>query len=370
MLRCPALRLSTATAGDATPAFRKWVVRTLTNDFRRAAALEAAAAIAAASLKPTEVVVRHAFAGVNASDVNFTAGKYRPGVQPPFDCGFEGAGTVVAVGSGVSDVVVGAAVVTQAMGAFAEYQTVPRRSLRVLPAGAAPKPEYLALELSGTTASIALEHAVAGQPIRQGEVALVTAAAGGTGQFAVQLLKKRYGCHVVATCGGAAKAAFLRELGCCDRVIDHTAEDVRTILRTEYSNKLGVVYESVGGAMFDAALESLGMRGRIIVVGAMSGYKDGTAWAGGSNSNAADSSHAPVPLATTLIAKSASVNGFFLFHHAKHIARHAMALQAMVDDGSLVSKVDPTEFRGVAAVADAVEHLHAGRNIGKVVVQF
>jgi NADPH-dependent curcumin reductase CurA len=67
---------------------------------------------------------------------------------------------------------------------------------------------------------------VTGGPLKAGETVIVTAAAGGTGHFAVQLAKLA-GCHVIATCGGPAKAKALRDLG-VDRVIDYTAE-VRTV---------------------------------------------------------------------------------------------------------------------------------------------
>ena len=68
--------------------------------------------------------------------------------------------------------------------------------------------------------------------LRSGETVLVTAAAGGTGQFAVQLAKSA-GARVVATCGGAAKAALLQRLG-ADRVIDYHVEDIKAVLKHEF----------------------------------------------------------------------------------------------------------------------------------------
>lgn len=72
---------------------------------------------------------------------------------------------------------------------------------------------------------------VAGQ-MTSGETVLVTAAAGGTGQFVVQLAKAA-GNHVIATCGGAAKADLLRKLG-ADRVINYREENVAEVLKREY----------------------------------------------------------------------------------------------------------------------------------------
>eukprot|EP00878_Enallax_costatus_P017907 GHUV01018826.1.p1 GENE.GHUV01018826.1~~GHUV01018826.1.p1 ORF type:complete len:136 (-),score=19.97 GHUV01018826.1:1217-1579(-) len=115
---------------------------------------------------------------------------------------------------------------------FSEYALVQNR--RVLPVPC-PAPEVVALLTSGLTASIALSEvgrlqipgfsSTTAMPHQRQEqqggqkTVLVTAAAGGTGQFAVQLAKLA-GCHVVATCGGAQKARLLRELG-VDRVIDY-----------------------------------------------------------------------------------------------------------------------------------------------------
>jgi NADPH-dependent curcumin reductase CurA len=67
-----------------------------------------------------------------------------------------------------------------------------------------------------------VSHQVTGGPLRPEETVIVTAAAGGTGHFAVQLAKLA-GCHVIATCGGADKAEALKTLG-VDRVIDYKAE--------------------------------------------------------------------------------------------------------------------------------------------------
>lgn len=71
-----------------------------------------------------------------------------------------------------------------------------------------------------------------GGRLRRGETVLVTAAAGGTGQFAVQLAVAA-GCRVVATCGGAAKAALLRRLG-AERVINYREERVKDVLKREF----------------------------------------------------------------------------------------------------------------------------------------
>lgn len=86
---------------------RKLVAVKVSSNFR-----EATQVVEAALPEPsgTDVIVQNFYVGINASDVNFTAGVYVPGIKPPFDCGFESLGRVVAVGNEVTRVKVGDAV--------------------------------------------------------------------------------------------------------------------------------------------------------------------------------------------------------------------------------------------------------------------
>lgn len=189
------------------------------------------------------VLVRRTFAGVNASDVNYAAGRYAAapgggsggggvaipgtrGAQPPFSSGFESVGIVAASAANVTSFRPGDAVAELGYGGYAEFSLV--KASRCLPVASADA-AAVALLTSGLTASIGLE--VACKP-RKGEVFLVTAAAGGTGQFVVQLAAAA-GCRVAATCGGPAKAEMLRGLG-AERVIDYRSEDVGAVLKREY----------------------------------------------------------------------------------------------------------------------------------------
>ena len=194
------------------------------------------------------VLIRRTFAGVNASDVNYAAGRYAaaPGVggdgggngggggaipgtrgaEPPFGCGFEAVGVVAAAADDVSSFKPGDAVAQLSYDGFAELSLA--RASRCFPISR-PDAAAVALLTSGLTASIGLE--VACKP-RKGETFLVTAAAGGTGQFVVQLAAAA-GCRVVATCGGPEKAEMLRGLG-AERVIDYRAENVGEVLKREF----------------------------------------------------------------------------------------------------------------------------------------
>ncbi len=216
----------------------------------------------------------------------------------------------------------------------------------LLPLPLPPSPDTAA------TAPTALEQL---GDLKPGKTVLVTAAAGGTGQFAVQLARLA-GCHVVATCSSESKAQLLRNLGAA-RVINYKTDDVKAMLKRHYPQGVDLVYESVGGDMFDLAVNALATKGRVIVIGMMSQYGEG--WPASEHRG----------LAEKLLWKSASVCGFFLLAYAHCYKRHLAQLAGLVQQGRLQVALDPRRFVGLGSVAEAVEHLHSGRSSGKVVVQ-
>jgi hypothetical protein len=328
--------------------YKKLVATTFSTDFREAAEVVEEDI---PEPGPLEVLVRNKYAAVNATDVNISAGRYEDGAEPPLDLGVEAAGVVVAVGDEVKHLEEGDAVVTSTLGGgYREYHLVHASNAIQVPQ---PSPEALSIMVSGLTASIALNEV---GDLGHDETVLVTAAAGGTGQYAVQLAK-RAGNHVVGTCGTEEKVAFLEELG-CDRPIQYRDEDVAAVLADEYPNGIDLIYESVGGELFDTCVEALAQRGRLLSIGYVSEYKDG-----------------PEPVEseriyTSLIAKSASVRGFFLPHFAEHFRSHMNKLLRQYRSSSLDIAIDDATFEGVEAVPDAVEHLQSGESMGKVVVRF
>ncbi|CAI7743176.1 unnamed protein product [Closterium sp. NIES-54] len=293
-------KLRVGVASGLPLTFRKLVVQRLSSDFRQATSIiEAPLPLPVPAGK---VLLRVRYAGVNASDVNYSAGRYagspaEASQQLPFDAGFEAVGEIVALpgstttgststasaqpkeslgslargskGSLAGGLAVGQAAAALAYGAFAEYMLVDARWVIPVPHCS---PQVVALLTSGLTASIALSES---GRMGSGETVLVTAAAGGTGQFAVQLAKLA-GNRVVATCGSESKAAVLRDLG-ADVVVNHRTEKdmARALKRACGAQGAAVVFESVGGDMFAAALKALGRFGRLIVIGMMSQYTAG-----------------------------------------------------------------------------------------------
>lgn len=332
--------------------YRKIVVHTLSVDIRKATKLITVPF--PTSLRPTELVVKNKYVGINASDINFTAGIYQPDVQVPFDCGFEAMGEVVGVGSGVKDIKVGDVVITESFGSFAEYQVVPRRHAYKAPT---MECKWLPLALSGVTASIAIEEVIKPQ---KGERAVVTAAAGGTGQFAAQLLQKVYGCPVVGVCSTAAKGEFLeKKLGCHAAILSgSTPGQISEGIRNVFPQGVHIAYESVGGTTLDDVVDSLTLRGRILSIGSISCYQNGSL---------EEVQQKPLPL--RLLAKSASLSAFFLPHYTKYVPRHLDKLFKLVESEKISSVIDPNRFRGLTSIYDAVDLMYSRKNCGKIVVE-
>ncbi len=329
--------------------YRKLVIRELTGDFRSSTAVVDEAW---RDPDPGEVVIRNAYAGCNAIfDKNLCRNTVRyVDVKPPFDMGVESVGVVVAVGRGVSRLREGDCVAANRLGSgYREYQHADASRPIVVRAAS---PEILALVPSGISAMVGLERI---GEVRAGDTVAVSAAAGGLGHFVVQLAKLR-GCHVIGITGSDDKIALLRELG-VDRPVNYRREDLREVLAREYPRGLDVAYDSVGGEIFDCFVDHVAFRGRVVVSGHTSDF---------------DKEVEFVPQPRTyrkLYWKSASIRGFQNQAFPEFFAEAAERILDLYYRGRLRVLVDPTPFSGLAQVADAVEHLLAGRNAGKVVVR-
>lgn len=333
--------------------YRKLMVQRLSQHFR-----EAAEIVTATSRAPEaeDIVVKNKYVGINASDINFSAGRYG-NAQLPMECGFEGVGTVVAAGH-QSGHKVGQAVLYMNNGAFADYITLPGKIALPIPSAQA---EFVPFMVSGLTAAIALDKV---GEIKSGQTVLVTAAAGGTGQFAVQWAKQA-GCHVIGTCSSDAKVEFLKSLG-CDHVINYKEEDLRKTLKTQYPGGVDVVYESVGGDMFNTAVDCIAMKGRVIIIGFISAYE---------SDSGVVSDNRIVKMPAKLLAKSASVRGFLLFHYGKHFSEYLGKMTQLYSQGTLRSMVDngihcdSGSLKGLEAIYDGVDYLYSRKSVGKIVVE-
>ena len=203
--------------------------------------------------------------GVNFIDVYQRTGLYP--LQTPFTLGMEGAGVVDALGEDVTAVKPGDRVgYSMILGSYAEYATVPAWKLAPLPADLDFR-SAATLMLQGMTAHY-LTHST--YALKEGDTALIHAAAGGVGLLLVQIAK-RLGATVIGTVSTEAKARLAREAG-ADHVILYTQSDfLAEVKKLTDGRGVQVVYDSVGRSTFDKSLDCLRPRGVMVLFGQSSG---------------------------------------------------------------------------------------------------
>ncbi|MDK9696896.1 MAG: quinone oxidoreductase [Siculibacillus sp.] len=203
--------------------------------------------------KPGEARVRHAAIGLNFIDCYFRSGLYPAPAGLPLVPGNEGAGTVMAIGEGVTSVAVGDRVAyVGPLGSYAEERNVPADRLVKIPDGVADEIAAAAM-LKGMTAQYLLKRTFRVGP---GTVLLFHAAAGGVGQIAGQWAK-HLGATVIGTAGGPDKVALAKTRG-YDHVIDYRKDDFVAAVKEITGGKgVDVVYDSVGKDTFPKSLDCL-----------------------------------------------------------------------------------------------------------------
>ncbi|HET6522176.1 MAG TPA: quinone oxidoreductase [Geminicoccaceae bacterium] len=217
---------------------------------------------------PGEALVRHAAIGLNFTDIHHRTGRY-PVPALPAVIGMEAAGTVEAVGAGVTEVAVGGRVTyaSPPPGAYAEARVLPADRLVPLPADI-DATLAAATTLKGLTAQYLVRGAYT---VRAGATVLVHAAAGGVGLMLCQWAKHLGAAAVIGTIGTDAKADLARAHG-CDHPIVYTGDDfvARTRALTGGAG-VDVVYDSVGRDTFAGSLDCLRRRGTLVSFGTASG---------------------------------------------------------------------------------------------------
>lgn len=294
-----------------------------------------------------EVLVEVKATALNFPDVLMIAGKYQSQPPFPFSPGGEIAGTVLEAGSGVTEFAPGDQVFGGVgHGGFAERVAVAARSLQ-------PLPESMSfVEASGIsttygTSYYALQQRAALQP---GETLLVTGAAGGVGIAAVQL-GKAMGARVIAAASSEQKLAVAKDSG-ADELIDYSDGQLKDKVKALTGGKgADVIYDPVGGALFDQCLRCVNWYGRILVIGFAAG----------------DIPKAPINL---ILLKSCQVVGVFYGAWSARAPdenranfRDILAFHAAGKIKPVVGGVHPLEN-----YAKALNDLAQRRAIGKIVV--
>lgn len=299
------------------------------------------------ALRPGTLELEVKAAGCNFFDILMCRGTYQVKPAFPFVPGAEVAGEVIGVGEGVRDFSAGDRVLASAgLGGFAERAVVPAGACWALPPGMSFA-QGAALPIIYPTAFAGLVYRAALAP---GETLLVHAAAGGVGTAAVQI-GKALGARVIATAGGADKLEVARACG-ADVLVDYREEDFVDRVRQETGGRgADVIYDSVGGDVFERSLKCIAWNGRLLVIGFASG-------------------EIPSVRANRILLKNIAVVGLHWGAYAQHeparIAETFRALFELHRDG----KIAPVIFRTypLEETAEALVALGSRKTWGKVIV--
>jgi NADPH:quinone reductase len=293
---------------------------------------------------PGEVRLKIAACGLNFADLLMMRGQYQERPALPFVMGMEVAGTVDALGAGVSGLELGQRVAAFAgQGGLAEFGCFPAAACLPLP-DAMPFDQAAGFLVAYGTSDLALRHR---GRLQRGETLLVLGAAGGVGLTAVELGALE-GARVIAVARGAEKLAIARAAGASE-TIDSDDPDLKSRLKA--LGGVDVVYDAVGEPAAAAALRALKPQGRFIVIG----------FAGG---------QVPQFAANLLLVKNIDVIGVYWGGYARFdpAALHASLAHLMGRYAQGQIKPHVSHALPLDQVAEALDLLRQRRSTGKVVI--
>ena len=301
-------------------------------------------------LLPTQGQVRIATeaCGVNFPDTLIIENKYQFKPDLPFAPGGEVTGIVDAVGDGVSQDLLGQPVMCMTLsGGFAEQTLCKAEDLIVRPSSM-PSTVAAGFTMTYGTSMHALKQRA---QLQAGETLLVLGAGGGVGLSAVEI-GKQMNATVIAAASSAEKLNAAKDAG-ADHLIEYSQQDLRSALKDIVGKRgVDVVYDPVGGDMFEAALRSTAWGGRVLVVGFASG----------------DIPKVPVNLA---LLKGCSIVGVFWgafrLNYTKEDNENFEQLVAWYDQGKLKPFTSKTYTLDEAALA--LNDLKNRKAIGKLIIQ-
>ena len=286
--------------------------------------------------------------GVNFPDTLIIENKYQFKPDLPFAPGGEVTGIVDAVGDGVSQDLLGQPVMCMTLsGGFAEQTLCKAEDLIARPSFM-PSTVAAGFTMTYGTSMHALKQRARLQP---GETLLVLGAGGGVGLAAVEI-GKQMNATVIAAASSAEKLTAAKNAG-ADHLIDYSQQDLRSALKDIVGKKgVDVVYDPVGGDMFEAALRSTAWGGRVLVVGFASG----------------DIPKVPVNLA---LLKGCSIVGVFWgafrLNYTKEDNENFEQLFAWYEDEKL--KPYASKIYALEAAAQALNDLKNRKAVGKIVLK-
>ncbi len=304
--------------------------------------------VASPVAKANEVLLEVHAAGVNFPDTLIIEGKYQFKPPFPFSPGGEAAGVVAALGDKVGQLKVGDRVMAlTGWGGFAEQVAVAGYNVLPIPADM----DFATAAAFGMTYGTSMHALKQRANLQPGETLLVLGASGGVGLAAVEI-GKAMGARVIAAASSAEKLAVARAAG-ADELIDYSDCSLKDeVKRLTGGRGADVIYDPVGGDLFDAAIRSIAWNGRLLVVGFASGRIP----------------ELPVNLA---LLKGAAVVGVFWGAFAQRQpqdnAANFQQLFAWYSAGKLKPLVSQTF--PLAQAAQAIDTLGQRKAVGKLVVQ-
>lgn len=189
--------------------------------------------------------------------------------------------------------------------------------------------------------------------LKDGETVVVSGAAGATGNVVGQIAKIK-GCRVIGIAGGPAKCAWIKdELG-FDVAIDYKTENVGKRLHQECPKGIDLYFDNVGGAILDAAIANIAMRGRVVLCGQISDYNQTTEWTGIHNT-------------MNLVGKRGRMEGFIILDYMHRANEAVTALAGWAAEGKLKDRFDV--INGLDNAPAALRRLFEGSNTGKQLIK-
>jgi len=225
------------------------------------------------------------------------------------------------------------------------------RAMQPLPPGIAPQ---VALGLFGITGMTAYFGLLDVGGLKEGDVVVVSGAAGATGSTVGQIAKIKGAGKVIGIAGGPQKCGWIcDELG-FDATIDYKNEHVAARLRELAPDGIDLYFDNVGGEILDACLGQLAMRGRVALCGAISTYNDRGSMSGPANYR-------------SLIIRRGRMEGFIILDYLARFPEAQMEMASWLASGQIKSAEHIVE--GLERAPDALNLLFTGGNTGKVIVQ-
>lgn len=303
--------------------------------------------VPAPPMRPGAVRVKIEAAGINFADLLLVSGQYQEKPPLPFTPGSEAGGVIGEIGDGVTNLKIGDRVMAlTGGGAFAEEVVVD--APRIYPiSNKMDFAEAACFPIVYGTSHGALEWRARLQP---GEWLLVHGAAGGVGLTAVEI-GKAMGARVIACASSPEKLEIARQHG-ANHLIDYSREDLRERVKAITGGRgADVIYDPVGGDVFDASLRSIAWGGRIIIIGFASG-------------------RIPQVPANIALVKNIDVIGLYWGSYQKHkpeLVRQSFAkLFGWFDEGKLKPHI--SHKFDLREVAQAMNLLRERKSTGKVVL--